>query len=206
MKRQIFILLFFPFSLLGYSKQITVSGTIKDASTGEDLIGATVFDPNNNSGTTSNSYGFYSMTLEQGSHRLQFQFIGYAPQVIEVSLDAERTLNIELSPLAESIDEVVVTAKGKDSNVSQTGMGITKLDPKQLETILKLSKLMRYLLYETEKQLTTINKEIKHLKGYVELMQIRVPTNVKVIFLGIGTTSRPVYESTPVVHCQSRQG
>ena len=57
MKRLLFLLLVFP-GLLAFSQKITVSGILTDVETGEFLIGASVYETVNYSGTTTNNYGF----------------------------------------------------------------------------------------------------------------------------------------------------
>ena len=54
-------LAFFILSTATSQEKFVVSGNIKDASTGEDLIGATIIvDGMTSTGTVSNSYDFYS--------------------------------------------------------------------------------------------------------------------------------------------------
>ncbi|RLD50865.1 MAG: hypothetical protein DRJ05_19095, partial [Bacteroidetes bacterium] len=81
------ILFFFIISLLGIQevradgdeipKKVSISGNITDKETGEDLIGATVFVQEIENGTSSNVYGFYSISLERGSYTLIFSYVGY---------------------------------------------------------------------------------------------------------------------------------
>ena len=57
----------------------TISGYIKDSETGEDLIGATVYIEELKSGTVSNVYGFYSISLDLGTYTIKYSYIGYTP-------------------------------------------------------------------------------------------------------------------------------
>ena len=50
------------------------------------------------------------------------------------------------------------------------------------EAIIKLSKMMRYLLYETETEKTTLKKEVEFLESYINLMKLRFSEKVKIIF------------------------
>ena len=63
----------------------TVSGVLRDAASGETLLGATVWCEDVATGASTNNYGFYSLTLPHGTHVLTFSFIGYQPEQIEVS-------------------------------------------------------------------------------------------------------------------------
>src|SRR6056297_574743 len=98
MKKTIVLLLTLLIFLTGIQAQnITVSGTISDSATGEQLIQATIFDELNKRGTTSNEYGFYSLTLPQGEVQLSFSYVGYQPDKHTFKLQTDTTLNIILS-------------------------------------------------------------------------------------------------------------
>ena len=64
--------------LLSFSQNVTVSGYLKDAETGESLIGATVYSTKTKTSASANTYGFYSLSLPKGdSTGLVFTFVGY---------------------------------------------------------------------------------------------------------------------------------
>jgi hypothetical protein len=68
------LFLMFCLPLLSLGQNATLSGTIKDARNGEDLIGATVrVIELKDKGARSNSYGFYSLTLPKGNYTIEFQ-------------------------------------------------------------------------------------------------------------------------------------
>lgn len=86
----------------------TLSGFVKDEG-GESLINATVYDITTGSvTTTTNNYGFYSMTLTGGRHRVRFSYIGFDDRVETVEADRSRTLDMQLRACA-NLDEVIVT-------------------------------------------------------------------------------------------------
>ena len=62
------------------AQKYTISGYISDAETGEMLIGANIYDFKSKSGTVSNTYGFYSLTLDADSAYVNVSYIGYQPQ------------------------------------------------------------------------------------------------------------------------------
>ncbi len=118
------------------AQNLTVSGNIKDATNGEDLIGAIVVvksDPAK--GGITNAYGFYSLTLPAGTYTLVYQYTGYSNQEQQVVLDKNTSVNIQLSPLSTSLEEVVVRTEQADNNVSSNQMSVFKLDPKQIESV-----------------------------------------------------------------------
>lgn len=133
----LFLLLVNP--LLSYQlaaqEKFTISGKITDASTGEDLIGVTISKEGTTIGTTTNTYGFYSLTLPKGSHTIQVRYIGYGVVLKEVILDKNVDLNIKLEQSAFSLNEVEILSTNSDQNISSTDMGVERLDMKVLETI-----------------------------------------------------------------------
>ena len=130
------LLLIMP--LLGFGQaSFTLSGYIKDAGTGETLIAANIIDADNPSqGTTSNTYGFYSLTLPSGIYRMSFSYLGYKDQYFEIDLTKSTELNVDLSE-GVMIDEVVISAEkeAKRANVEGTQMGTIELP---VENIKKL--------------------------------------------------------------------
>ncbi len=118
-----------------YAQKFTISGYIKDAANGEELIGVTVLLVGTNTGTTTNAYGFYSMTLPPGSYQLQFSYVGYRSSTQSFELSANVVQNVELASEATTIQEVIVTGERLDANVTDTQMGHTKLNIAQIRKL-----------------------------------------------------------------------
>ncbi len=93
-------------------KKFTISGYIEDSKSGEKLILANIYLLDKNIGTTSNNYGFFSLTLEEGDNEIFFSYLGYKTQSIEVNLNRDKNFTIGLVP-SLTLDEIVVL--GKDS-------------------------------------------------------------------------------------------
>lgn len=108
------------FPALLFAQNVTISGYVKEKATGERLTGATVYIPEKNIGTTTNTYGFYSLTLPAGSVELRVSYIGYQAFAEPMNLIADRTLDIELEP-TKDMKEVVVVAQ-KDAIQTRTQM------------------------------------------------------------------------------------
>ncbi|MCF8371676.1 MAG: TonB-dependent receptor [Bacteroidales bacterium] len=128
----------FLFSLInGYAENnYTISGYVKDAKTGEELIGATIFIKElSATGTSSNAYGFFSITIPEGSYTIIAQFIGYEPNSIIVELNQNTKLNFILGEKDTQIGEVIIAGDRKDVNITQTQMGIEKLRIKEIKNI-----------------------------------------------------------------------
>jgi hypothetical protein len=130
------LLLILPFSLS--AQNFTLSGYIKDASTGEDLIGASVIvQDSSGKGTVTNVYGFYSLTLPKGNYKVDFSYVGYSTQSMDIALSEDVRQNISLTQKA-LLEEVVITAEKKDENIQSTDMGTVSLS---IETIKEIPVL-----------------------------------------------------------------
>jgi hypothetical protein len=119
--------------------RFTISGYIKDGNTGEELLYANVYEPTNSLGTTTNLYGFYSMTLPEGTFELTFTYLGYEPVTKRVTLTQNISLNVDLVPESAMLDEVVVTDKVENAAIQETGMSRIDLP---LEDLKKMPALL----------------------------------------------------------------
>ncbi len=114
----------------------TVSGIITDVSNGEVLIGASVLVKETLSGTSSNVYGFYSITLPAGLYYLEFSFIGYEKQVFQADLTRSNLrLDVALKPKARELAAVEISAEKTDANVRTNEMSVVRLDAKTIDRI-----------------------------------------------------------------------
>ena len=113
----------------------TISGYIRDAATGETLIGATLTIKGNSKGIASNQYGFYSITLNEGNYTFVTSYIGYQAQLISLNLRSDTLLNIDLQTGTRLSEEVVVTARKRDNNVKNAQMGKISLPIEQIKSI-----------------------------------------------------------------------
>lgn len=132
----LFVFSFLFLTTSAFAQNFTVSGRVKDGTNGEDIIGAIiVVKENPTKGTSTNSYGFYSLTLPSGDYTLVYQFLGFAVQEKKVSLKSNQTLNVELAAAENTLGEVEVLGERKDQNVKSTEMGVVRLDPKSVESV-----------------------------------------------------------------------
>ena len=116
--------------------KFTISGAVRDAKTGEELIGATVFVKEiANTGASANSYGFYSLTLPAGKYTVQAHYVGYTEFTQSITLDSSRIININLVPTSVEMKQVVVSARKGDENVKDAQMSAVKLDIQELSKI-----------------------------------------------------------------------
>ncbi|WP_296145406.1 TonB-dependent receptor [uncultured Flavobacterium sp.] len=134
-KLQITILLFFALIVSGFSQQkFAISGTISDSSSNETLIGVNVYVPSLKIGTTTNEYGFYSLSLPKGDYEIEISYIGFQTIKQNISLTQNTKINHSLTGNSENLEEVVITEKSK-SNIRKAEMSVNRLS---IETIKKM--------------------------------------------------------------------
>lgn len=117
------------------AQDFTISGYMRDAKSGEELLYATVYAEGTTNGVSTNLYGFYSLTLPAGDYTINYSYVGYESINFSVNLNQDIKKDIELSDSSIDLDEVVVVAKKEDENVTNTEVGVTRLDIKEAKKI-----------------------------------------------------------------------
>lgn len=79
----------------------TISGYIKDSSSGESIINANLISVDQQIGTTSNNFGFFTLTLPQGEQTLIASYVGYDSDTLKVNLRQDMIISIFLFPSSE---------------------------------------------------------------------------------------------------------
>ena len=134
MKKISFLILWLLVStVLTAQKKYTLSGYIKDAGSGETLIGASLSVKGK--GINSNQYGFYSITLVEGDYSFICSFVGYKSQQFKINLKADSLVNFSLLSSTALSEEVIVTAKKRDNNIKNAQMGKVTLPIEQIKSI-----------------------------------------------------------------------
>jgi len=131
-------LLFFVFVTIVsnlFSQNSTLSGYITDSGSGEGLISANIYVAELETGTTSNEYGFYSITIPKGKYTITFSYAGFKKETLSIDLKYSVNSNIELTQNSFEINEVVVEGKKDDYNVKSTEMGTTEIVPQELQSV-----------------------------------------------------------------------
>ena len=113
----------------------TLSGYVKDAKTGEALIGASVYIPEESKGATTNVYGFYSITLNSAVHQVKYSYVGYDDVIKTIDFVEHIRINVELSEAEDLLDEVVIEANQSDENTTSAQMGKIDLSMDKIKTI-----------------------------------------------------------------------
>jgi len=114
-------------------KKYTISGYITDKNNGESIVGANIYCTALNLGVTSNTYGFYSLTLPQAIYDISFTFIGYQNQVKNFNLNSAVTHDVEFELSSINIEEILVT--GEKNIVEKTQTSMIEVPIEQIRTI-----------------------------------------------------------------------
>ncbi|WP_435357596.1 TonB-dependent receptor [Emticicia sp. SJ17W-69] len=128
----LFFTLLFTWNVSAQEK-FTVSGYIKDVSNGEGLIGVSIYVQEVKSGTQTNPYGFYSLTLPKGTYNLVLTYVGFEKITKKVDLSQDVKLDVELKDDSKLLQEVVITTKKADDNVKNIEMSVNKIDIKTMQ-------------------------------------------------------------------------
>ena len=127
--RSIFIILCLFLASNSYGQEnITLNGYVKDAQSGETLIGATVFIPSLAVGVATNEYGFYALKVDAGTYTIEYSYLGYDTQKIELNIQSSVTQDIELKEESLEVEEIVIVAEAEDEQVTNIEMSVNKLD------------------------------------------------------------------------------
>ena len=121
-------------SLAITANSYTISGYVTDAAAEETMIGATVYDHVNGSGTVTNAYGFYSLTLPEGAVELTASYVGYTPQRVAFTLTSDTVVNIALSAHS-ALDEVTIVGNRLDLGVRGSQMSAVDIPIAQIKAV-----------------------------------------------------------------------
>ena len=144
----LFILLFLSFNLFSQQER-TISGTIYDESNNETLIGVSVYFPELNLGTSTNEYGFYSITIPEGKHKVQVSYLGFTTINETIILNKKTTKNFKLKEEAESLEEIIIESNIEKLNVRTPQMSVNKLTSetiKQIPVVLGEADIIKSLI------------------------------------------------------------
>jgi len=147
-KKIFFIIFLFSLNSFTQEKQ-TISGSVYDANNNETLIGVSIYIPEINSGTTTNEYGFYSITLPTGIYKVQVSYLGFTSIVETINLSEKITKNFKLTEEAESLNEIVIEGNIEKLNVRTPQMSVNKLTAatiKQIPVVLGEADIIKALL------------------------------------------------------------
>jgi hypothetical protein len=129
--------LFLVFITLSFrsSAKVTISGHVRDAASGEELIAANVAILETGVGTMTNTYGYYALSLDPGFYTLVISYVGYITETRPIQLDEDLSIDIELTESLLELEEVTVTAEAGNANITRLETGSTQLSIKSIRKI-----------------------------------------------------------------------
>jgi hypothetical protein len=110
-----------------HAQKTSLSGYVRDAESGELLIGATVTLVNQNQGAYTNEYGYYSLSAPLDSVLIRYTFTGYAGIEKRVKLTQSERIDVELSPKDKELDAIVIEANSLEEKLTSTQMSMDQL-------------------------------------------------------------------------------
>ena len=133
-KKLFLLFLLSPLFILS-QERYTLSGVITDESSNETLIGANIIISSLLTGTTSNEYGFYSITLDKGIYEFQISYLGFKSIVQNINLDKDQTINFKLAEDSESLGEIVIVEDVEKLNIRKPQMSLNSLSINTIKQI-----------------------------------------------------------------------
>ena len=131
---RVFLLFFLlsPLTLFAQEKY-TLSGIISDQSSNETLIGVNILFPEQQTGTITNEYGFYSISLPEGTYKMQISYLGYTTVTETISFSEDKTVNYKLDESTESLNEVVIKQDVEKLNIKKPQMSVNAMSIKTIK-------------------------------------------------------------------------
>ena len=148
LKKLLVVFSLFSLSLFSQEK-LTISGTVYDQINNETLIGVSIYFPELNSGTSTNEYGFYSITVPKGTYKIQVSYLGYTSISETINLSEKLTKNFNLIEETESLDEIIIETDIEKVNVKSPQMSVNKLTSatiKQIPVVLGEADIIKSLI------------------------------------------------------------
>lgn len=129
LKKNLFFLFFLTFYSYIFSQEKfqTLSGYVMSLESNELIIGANIVFPEIGNGTTTNSYGFYSITLPSGVYKIEISSIGFKSINESVDLQKDQKVNYYLEENIENLEEVVVTQNVEEIDIKKPIMSLNIL-------------------------------------------------------------------------------
>ena len=116
-------------------KKATINGRVKSSENGEYLLGASVYIEELKTGMYTNAYGFYSITVPPGNYTFRFSFIGFTTHSQFVSLNKNKTINIELKPHVSELNEITIESKNETENITGIEMSSHEISIQKVKSI-----------------------------------------------------------------------
>ena len=111
----------------------TLSGYITDSTNSEVLIGAAIYHKETGRGVLSNNYGFFSLTLPEGTYNIEASYLGYKIAAQKVTLTSSKRWNVHLSPAPAMVEEVVITSFNQEEHIFSSLAAQTNIEASEVK-------------------------------------------------------------------------
>lgn len=111
------LLILIPVFSFSQQSRFTLSGYIREDKSSELLIGVNVYIPALKTGTQSNTYGFYSITIPEGKYQVIYSYVGYKADTLIINLDKSVSHNVNL--LTNTVLSTVEIRASLEKRISQ---------------------------------------------------------------------------------------
>ncbi|MET0946424.1 MAG: TonB-dependent receptor [Flavobacterium sp.] len=120
-------------------EKFTISGIVTDSNSNETIIGVNIYFPELKTATTTNEYGFYSITIPKGIYMVQVSYMSFQTLEESITLDKNSKKNFKLFSSEEQLQEVVIANDRKATNIRKAEMSVNKLS---IATIKKMPAVL----------------------------------------------------------------
>ena len=135
MRLPFFVCALLAVSFLNAQNRYTLSGTVSEAKSNETLIGVSILVPELSTGAVTNEYGFYSLTLPEGTYEVVITYLGFQDIRREVTLNSSQRLDFQMDEEAEQLDEVVLTEDVERLDIRKPQMSVSALSVETIKQI-----------------------------------------------------------------------
>lgn len=130
------LLIFTTLSAFSQTRRYTIGGVVRDAQTNETLIGVPIGVLSRPTiGVSTNENGFYSLTLPEGEYTFRLSYLGYEVKEVTVVLNKNISQDILLTSSSIDLEELIVTDRRHDENVTSVQTGVEKLSVQQINKL-----------------------------------------------------------------------
>ena len=147
--KYIVFLFLFVAQIFFSQEKVTINGTVYDNNSNETLIGVSLYFPELKTGTTTNEYGFYSITVPKGNYKIQVSYLGFKSIIENLNLTVNVTKNFKLEEETESLDEIIIESDIEKLNIKTPQMSVNKLTAatiKQIPVVLGESDIIKSII------------------------------------------------------------
>ncbi|AXG74662.1 TonB-dependent receptor [Flavobacterium arcticum] len=132
-QRYLTVLFMLIFSVAFAQEKFTLSGTISDVGSNETLIGASVYIVEVQKAVSTNEYGFYSISLPEGTYTIQISYVSFSTIQKTVILNQNIRENYQLTTDTQELNEVVITENKKRANIRKPQMSVNTLSVEEIK-------------------------------------------------------------------------